>query len=857
MSLDEAAVLAWVDAGCSVIPIQADGTKRPAGSWKAAQSVRATRDVAREYASRYTGVGVVCGAVSGSVEMLELEGRAITSGYGQRLREACRDHGIEPLLDTLLAGCVVLSPSGGFHIWYRVDGPARGNTKLARRPGTGQPIEVLIETRGEGGFAVVPPSAGAVHPTGKAWTQHAGSPATIPTITIEDRDTLHAVAHLLDEMPAEPDPIPASPVRDAGTGGRRPGDDYNDRATWDEILTPHGWTKARRLGAGYAWRRPGKTDPGISATTGQREDKDRLYVFTTSTEFEAEKPYDKFSAYALLEYGGNFSDASRALRKAGYGDPDKPRDQAADLRGLIADHSSGSSDTDGNLAKVLTMPPPKAAADQWLATDDSNALGLVEAYGERIRYCTDKGRWLAWDGTRWEWQASTGGAAREYAKTWARDLPDGEKHESAWKKRSLSSAGTTAMLVQAATDPRLTVTMNDLDAHPWELNTPAGIVDLRTGELCPSDPAKLHTRVTGCAPDLDADPTTWARFLTDTFNDETLIAYLRRLVGYSAVGVVGPHVLPFCHGSGGNGKGVFLEVLVKALGDYATTAPSGFLMASAHVSHETEIARLAGARMVLCSEVNEDDRFDEAKVKQLTGGDTLTARFMRQDHFTFAATHQLWLMGNHKPAVRSGGRSFWRRLRLVPFEHEVPEDKVVDDLQGILFRDHGPPSSRGSSPGPPNMPRAASASPNPSRPRPPTTPTTRTPWAGSSRSAAASAAANTSRSRSASSAPRTSAGACPRVNSPSPPRPSGRPSPAASASSPSAPNSARLYVGLPSTATKTRHPTTSPPTTRHPAISTTGHKIGATDDPDRIRGVTHASPPRPHHRRSQPCAPAG
>lgn len=161
-------------------------------------------------------------------------------------------------------------------------------------------------------------------------------------------------------------------------------------------------------------------------------------------------------------------------------------------------------------------------------------------------------------------------------------------------------------------------------------------------------------------------------------------------MGYSTVGIVGPHVLPFAFGSGGNGKGVFLEALAGVLGDYATTAPVGFLMAQPHAGHETEIARLAGARMVICSEVNEDDRFDEAKVKMLTGGDTLTARFMRQDHFTFTPTHQLWLMGNHRPAVRSGGRSFWRRLRLIPFEHEVPEDKIVDDLQGILVRDHGP-----------------------------------------------------------------------------------------------------------------------------------------------------------------------
>jgi putative DNA primase/helicase len=247
------------------------------------------------------------------------------------------------------------------------------------------------------------------------------------------------------------------------------------------------------------------------------------------------------------------------------------------------------------------------------------------------------------------------------------------------------------MLVQAATDPRLTVTMNDLDAHPWELNTPAGIVDLRTGELCPSDPAKLHTRVTGCAPDLDADPTTWTRFLptpsaaTPTSSPTCAASSATPPSASSA-----PTSSPSATAPAATARASSSKSSSRSSATTPPPPPPGSSWHPPTSPTKTEIARLAGARMVLCSEVNEDDRFDEAKVKQLTGGDTLTARFMRQDHFTFAATHQLWLMGNHKPAVRSGGRSFWRRLRLVPFEHEVPEDKVVDDLQGILSRDHGP-----------------------------------------------------------------------------------------------------------------------------------------------------------------------
>jgi putative DNA primase/helicase len=182
----------------------------------------------------------------------------------------------------------------------------------------------------------------------------------------------------------------------------------------------------------------------------------------------------------------------------------------------------------------------------------------------------------------------------------------------------------------------------------------------------------------------------WLRFLAQTFPLQELVDYMQRLVGYSAVGEVREHLLPFAYGSGGNGKGVFLESIAGVLGDYATTSPNGFLMSTNYAPHTTEIARLAGKRMVLCSEVNEADRFDEAKVKQLTGGDSLTARFMRQDDFTFRPTHHLWLMANWQPPVESGGASFWRRMRLIPFTHTVPDTQRIEDLQGILARDHGP-----------------------------------------------------------------------------------------------------------------------------------------------------------------------
>jgi putative DNA primase/helicase len=340
---------------------------------------------------------------------------------------------------------------------------------------------------------------------------------------------------------------------------------------------------------------------------------------------------------------------------------------------------------------VSDLPEQNPSQSMASFTDDGNALELVKTYGDKIRYCPERGRWLIWTGKRWEWCPATGGDVREYCKELARALTEDCKQEISHKRRSLSAAGTTAAMTMAATDQCIVVRLDDLDARPYELNTPGGILDLRTGTLTDSDPAALHTRITACTPDSSKSKKMWTDFLNDTFGkDKALIGYIQRLAGYSAIGEVREHILPFGYGDGQNGKSVLLEALQGVLGDYATTAPGGFLTVSKFPAHDTEIARLAGRRLVICSESQEDDQFDEEKVKRLTGGDTLTARFMRQDHFSFTPTHKIWLVANHKPAVRSGGRSFWRRARLIPFRHQVPDDKVIDNLAALLVGEHGP-----------------------------------------------------------------------------------------------------------------------------------------------------------------------
>lgn len=693
------AALALHAAGLCVIPAAADGTKAPGtGRWRDYMTTRPTEEQLRAwFAHGHPGVGVVGGKVSGGLVCLDVEGRAVDEGVFARYVELADHSGLGEVLREVMGGYTETTASGGLHLLWRVDdGHGVENTKLARRPSTdeelaerpGQKIQVLIETKSEGGFLVVAPSHGPVHPTGQPWTLHAGGPDTIATLDRDVSDALLDLARMCDTMPAPEAPAFAQPVPAPRTddGSLSPGDDYEQRTDWTDILTPHGWTELFRSGNTRYWRRPGKR-MGISATTGHAPDRDRLFVFTTSTEFDSETPITKFAAYTLLEHGGDYKTAARALKDSGYGRP--APEPVRHLSAVPTFNQPGTAPaTDGTAAlDVDEGPAPVATLDTYSRTDDGNALRLVDEHAHEIRYVPERGKWLTWDGHRWAWDDR--GHIPEKARAIARTLPDEAKEDAAHKARSLAARNLSAMVQLARTDPRIVAPAADLDAEPHLLNTTGGVADLRTGELSAPDPNQLHTRSATTAPDPDVGAPRWEAFLADTFGDDTeIIGYVQRLAGYSASADVGTHVLPFLHGGGSNGKSVFLEVLGALLGDYATTAPHDFLMHT-RSSHETELARLQGMRLVICSEVNAEDRFDEAKMKMLTGGDTITARYMRQDHFTFQPTHHLWLMGNHQPEVKSGGTSFWRRLRLIPFTRTVPTERRVENLARILVDEEG------------------------------------------------------------------------------------------------------------------------------------------------------------------------
>ncbi|MBG6083266.1 phage/plasmid primase, P4 family [Zhihengliuella flava] len=703
-------------AGLSVVPVATDGTKRPAVAWKQYTSAPATRTQIDIWWQQQpaAGVGVITGNVSNRLHLFEIEGRA--AHHVPELRDLAHASGLGDLWQLINNGWLEISPSGGLHWLVYLDHDVPPNTKYAKdKQGV-----VLAESRGEGGFVVLAPSAGNVHPTGRPWVRALGGPTNAPTLTSSEREAVEALFQSLNQhepaTPTQPTNTPAWKPED----GLRPGDDFETKIDWSDILTPEGWEHVFTRGNTRYWRRPGKTDPGFSATTGHADDRDRLFVFTTSTDFEPETPYTKFGALALIHHGGDHQKCARALADGkhfggrNFGEPKRlattppgvtvvegispfTPDQASTPTTPTAPTSTDTAKgtgTDGPaLAPVVSLDQARAGEDKSLLhSDDANAQRLVQVYGHRIRYAIEWGRWLTWDGHRWITEPRGGGRVREFAKHIARQMPDTDKDDIKHKKYSQSAVGITNMLTLAHTDPTITVSIDDLDNRPWELNTPGGILDLTTGHLGPANPEHLHTKMTATTPDPDADTSVWDTFLTTTFpSNPELISYMQRLVGYSMVGEVREHLLPFAYGHGGNGKGVFLETLVAILGDYADVVPAGFLMANRfQASVPTDVADLKGMRFVVSSELNEGDRWDEAKVKQLTGGDTIKARRMRQDFFTFKPSHHLWIMGNHQPSVESGGDSFWRRLRLIPFTHKVDDEDRVEDLQTILSTTYGP-----------------------------------------------------------------------------------------------------------------------------------------------------------------------
>lgn len=320
---------------------------------------------------------------------------------------------------------------------------------------------------------------------------------------------------------------------------------------------------------------------------------------------------------------------------------------------------------------------PPAYSDQWLAER------VLDESGDQLRYVHAFSKWYVWNGSRWVADATLladhliGQALRRQAAIVIRRGATQQEQRLFAKLADdmCSSQRLGAVRTILRADPRIAAPVDAFDADPWLLNTPAGTVDLRTGSLQDPNPATMCSRQTVCAPDFETAAPTWMKFLRETTGgDQALELYLRRLAGYALTGITDEQMLGFIWGEGGNGKSKFIGALTHCLQDYAVVAPMETFVASTHDRHPTDIAGLAGARLVVASETQSGRHWDEQRLKNLTGGDPIRARYMRQDFFTYQPQFTLLVYGNHKPQITHLDAALRRRIHMVPFTCTPPHE---------------------------------------------------------------------------------------------------------------------------------------------------------------------------------------
>ena len=348
-----------------------------------------------------------------------------------------------------------------------------------------------------------------------------------------------------------------------------------------------------------------------------------------------------------------------------------------DEEGLEPEPGHGGGDGSGNAG-----PSPVRFSEDALAST------FADQHSDAWRYVAGWGQWLTWTGRIWKREDTLQAfdLARQVCRAAAVRSP------SSKVRTKLSAASTVAAVERLARSDRRHATTTDVwDRDPWLFNTTAGVLDLRSGQSQPHDQALCMTKIAAAAP--KGNCPTWLSFLdTVTGGDTELQSYLQRMAGYCLTGVTSEHALFFLYGTGANGKSVFANTLTEILGDYATVAPMDMFMASHGDRHPTDMAGLRGARVVTSIETEQGSRWAESKLKALTGGDKITARFMRQDFFEFIPQFKLLIVGNHKPTIRNVDEAMKRRLHMVPFTVTIPAakrdkrlpDRLLAERDGIL-----------------------------------------------------------------------------------------------------------------------------------------------------------------------------
>jgi putative DNA primase/helicase len=323
-------------------------------------------------------------------------------------------------------------------------------------------------------------------------------------------------------------------------------------------------------------------------------------------------------------------------------------------------------------------------------SDEALALLFAEQHHDFLKYVALWNKWFVWKGTHWaaDETLEVFHLVRRLCRMVAANCKEDKIAKPIASKKTVS-----AVFSLARADRRIAANTEQWDCHPLLLNTPSGVIDLLSGKQRPHDPRDYQTKITAVAPNPACTIPLWQAFLNRiTGGDVEFAKFLQRVCGYALTGLTTEHALFFCYGTGSNGKSTFVNTVTGCIGDYHRSAPIETFTASKNERHPTELAGLRGARLVTAVETEEGRRWAESRIKSLTGGDKIAARFMRQDFFEFLPVFKLLIAGNHKPGLRSVDEAIRRRFYLLPFTRVIPKeerdlnfgDKLWEEWPGIL-----------------------------------------------------------------------------------------------------------------------------------------------------------------------------
>lgn len=329
--------------------------------------------------------------------------------------------------------------------------------------------------------------------------------------------------------------------------------------------------------------------------------------------------------------------------------------------------------------------------------DTGNADRFIDRYGHLYKHSYITNKFYIYDGQKWK--VDDRGAIRKLIDEMiesiknekvlhSEDVTEEEARETFQKYYKKTRGTQSKKNIMNELMHRKTVTPDEFDKDDMLLNVANGYIDLTSRELYKHDINKMFSQIANTDYSEKMQPAVWLDFLNDIFaGDKAVIRYIQKALGYSLTGSTREQVMFILFGKGRNGKSIFVETIAEILGDYSNNMQAKSLMVKKNDNVNTDIARLSKARFVTSSEPNEGFRFDEGLIKQITGGDKVTARFLYAEEFEYTPKFKIWVSTNHKPIIRGTDDGIWRRLVLIPFDVQIPEEKVDKDLKYKLLRE--------------------------------------------------------------------------------------------------------------------------------------------------------------------------